>query len=181
MRRTHLLPDELDRKAPILMTKDRLSGPDFGAVVWHVKRGMSGDADPSIIAEAKLRQEDRVVENPLRHVLNITLTLGHIRSDRLRYYGMDIKEERDGDGNVVTRRYSIIYAKMLLYASRHVRYHGLKVPVITDAVIKDEIEHVRVIDIPWTVRSNSLMNKSFLMRCPLMATSMPKSRIFSVS
>jgi hypothetical protein len=123
----------------------------FGAVVWHVKRGMSGIADPSIIAEAKLRQEDRVVENPLRHVLNIALTLGHIRSDRLRYYGMDIKEERDGDGNVVTRRYSITYAKMLLYASRYVRYHGLKVPVITDAVIKNEIEHVRIIDIPWTV------------------------------
>jgi hypothetical protein len=29
----------------------------FGAVVWHVKRGMSGAPDPRIIDEAKHRQE----------------------------------------------------------------------------------------------------------------------------
>jgi hypothetical protein len=123
----------------------------FGAVVWLVKRGMSGAPDPKIIEEAKLRQEDRVVENPLRHVLNVSLALGHIRKDRLRYYGMDIKEEKDGDGNIITRRYSINYPKMLLYASRYIHYHKLKVPVVTDAVIKDEIEHVRVINLLWTV------------------------------
>jgi len=123
----------------------------FGAVVWHVKKGMSGAPDPGIVEEAKLRQEDRVVENPLRHVLGIALALGHIRSDRLKYYGMDIKEQRDGDGNIVTRRYSITYAKMLMYASRYIHYHKLKVPVVVDSVIKDEMEHVRVLGLPWTI------------------------------
>jgi hypothetical protein len=85
----------------------------------------------------------------LRHVLNVALALGHIRADRVKIYGMDIKEQKDGDGNIVTRRYSIIYAKMLLYVSRYIRYHGLKISIVTDSMIKDEMEHVRVLDAPW--------------------------------
>jgi hypothetical protein len=125
----------------------------FGAVVWNVKHGMSGAPDPRIIDEAKRRQEDRVVESPLRHILNVALALGHIRQDRLKIYGMDVKEEKDGDGNVVTRRYSITYAKMLLYASKYIAYHKLKVSFVTDSIIRDEMEHVRVMDVPWTAGS----------------------------
>jgi hypothetical protein len=122
----------------------------FGAVVWHVKHGMSGAPDPTVADEARRRQEDRVVESNLRHILTVSLALGHIREDRLPHYGMDIKEQKGGDGNIVTRRYSITYPKMLQYVSKYVQYHCLKVPVITDAVIKDELEHVDVLSFKWT-------------------------------